>query len=65
MNIHKKLLLISLSLFYFNLSAWSQDIVDPTTLNNKIIDYIPVVFPGFSWYNLKEGTSELNRRWKL
>ncbi|MEX0988367.1 MAG: T9SS type A sorting domain-containing protein [Bacteroidales bacterium] len=28
----------------------------------KNIDYIPVVFPGFSWYNLKEGTSELNRR---
>jgi hypothetical protein len=37
MNNHKKLLLISLSLFYFSLSVWSQAIVDPTTLNNKIM----------------------------
>ena len=25
------------------------------------MDYMPVVFPGFSWYNLKEGSSELNK----
>ncbi len=35
---------------------------DLARTQSKNIDYMPVVFPGFSWYNLKEGTSELNKR---
>lgn len=35
---------------------------DLATTKSKNIDYMPVVFPGFSWYNLKEGTSPLNKR---
>ncbi len=35
---------------------------DLVRTQSKNIDYMPVVFPGFSWYNLKEGTSELNKR---
>lgn len=36
---------------------WSQDI---TWSREHNIDYMPVVFPGFSWFNLTEGRSPLN-----
>ncbi len=34
---------------------------DLARTQSKDMDYMPVVFPGFSWYNLKEGSSELNK----
>ncbi|MCU0857592.1 MAG: glycoside hydrolase family 71/99-like protein [Pontiellaceae bacterium] len=36
---------------------WAQDIV---WSREHGIDYMPVVFPGFSWYNLKRGTSPMD-----
>ena len=34
---------------------------DLADLNNENIDYMPVVFPGFSWWNLQNGDSPLNK----
>lgn len=34
---------------------------DLVTLNGTGIDYMPVVFAGFSWWNLKDGASPLNQ----
>jgi hypothetical protein len=42
----------------FKTSVITPDLVD-CTLNG--IDYMPVLFPGFSWYNLKDGTAALNQ----
>jgi hypothetical protein len=34
---------------------------DLDTLSGSNTDYLPVVFPGFSWWNLKDGSSPLNK----
>ena len=34
---------------------------DVTECKNRNIDYLPVVWPGFSWWNLKNGSSPLNK----
>ena len=36
-------------------------IPDLAQANANNVDYMPVVWPGFSWYNLKNGTSPLNQ----
>ena len=43
----------------FRESKIEPDLLRTQNLN---IDYMPVVFPGFSWFNLKEGASPLNQR---
>jgi hypothetical protein len=44
--------------------VFRQNRIEPdlARTQSENIDYMPVVFPGFSWYNLKEGTSPLNKR---
>jgi hypothetical protein len=37
---------------------WKSTMITPdlTQCNNKGVDYMPVIWPGFSWYNLHSGT---------
>ncbi len=40
----------------------NNDIVpDKAYCDQKKIDYLPVIFPGFSWYNLRHGKSPFNQ----
>jgi hypothetical protein len=42
----------------FKLNLIIPDLADCTSHG---IDYLPVIFPGFSWYNLEDGTYPLNQ----
>jgi hypothetical protein len=46
----------------FKANVISPDLIDCTVHG---IDYTPVLFPGFSWYNLQDGTSPLNQTPRL
>ena len=43
--------------------SWRNNRIAPdlTALQGKGVAYMPVIWPGFSWYNLKDGTAPLNQ----
>lgn len=42
---------------------WRTDKIEPdlAALKTTNVDYMPVVWPGFSWYNLRDGAAPLNQ----